>query len=65
MMQAIKAVSQQTAPYIPAASYLQFYDHLDLAAKMGGLFVLGLQAVYTGICIYQKMKSKKEKESDE
>lgn len=65
MMQAIKTVSQQTAPYIPAASYLQFYDHLDMAAKVGGLFVLGLQAVYTGICIYQKIKAKKEKQSDE
>lgn len=63
-MQALKSVIQQAAPYSLPASYLTFYQNLDLAAKVGGLTVLVLQGIYTGICIYKKLKGGKKDDAE-
>lgn len=60
MMQLLKTGFINSVPMSVPASYIGFYEHLDMAAKVGGLTVIVLQGIYTAICIWKKWKGGKD-----
>lgn len=60
----LRNIVQNAAPMGIPASYLGLYEHLDLAAKVGGFAVIVLQGVYIGVCIWKKLKGGKKDDAE-
>lgn len=60
----IKTGLNSAAPVTIPVSYLGMYQHLDMAAKVGGFVVIVLQGVFVTIQILRALRNRNRDEKD-